>query len=118
MKRLDRGSTRRPFIEGTTAAYVLAGLPRLPEHLWPGRRAHAAGHLGPGPAHRGPRARGRSWSLDNRLLALIGSALLLVVGIWAALRLPVDVFPDLTAPTVTILAEAQDMAPEEIERWC
>ncbi len=55
------------------------------------------------------------WSLANRLLVLIGAALLLAVGSWTALRLPVDVFPDLTAPTVTILAEAHGMAPEEVE---
>ncbi len=55
------------------------------------------------------------WSLANRLLVLLGAALLLAGGAWTALRLPVDVFPDLTAPTVTILAEAHGMAPEEVE---
>jgi len=55
------------------------------------------------------------WSLDNRLLVLVGSALLLVSGAWTATRLPVDVFPDLTAPTVTVLAESHGMAPEEVE---
>ena len=56
------------------------------------------------------------WSLDNRLLVVLGAVLLLAVGTWTALRLPVDVFPDLTAPTVTVLAEAHGMAPEEIEK--
>jgi CzcA family heavy metal efflux pump len=55
------------------------------------------------------------WSLDNRLLVLVGSVLLLVSGAWTAARLPVDVFPDLTAPTVTVLAESHGMAPEEVE---
>ena len=55
------------------------------------------------------------WSLDNRLLVVLGAVLLLAVGTWTALRLPVDVFPDLTAPTVTVLAEAHGMAPEEVE---
>ena len=55
------------------------------------------------------------WSLRNRLLVLASSALLLAGGLWTALQLPVDVFPDLSAPRVTILAEATGMAPEEIE---
>ena len=55
------------------------------------------------------------WSLANRLLVLLGAVLLLAGGAWTALRLPVDVFPDLTAPTVTILSEAHGMAPEEVE---
>ncbi len=55
------------------------------------------------------------WSLTNRLVTLCGAGVLLVAGAWASLTLPVDVFPDLTAPTVTVLAEAHGMAPEEVE---
>lgn len=54
-------------------------------------------------------------SLENRLVVLAASVLLLVGGTFIAFLLPVDVFPDLTAPTVTILAEAHGMAPEEVE---
>ncbi len=54
-------------------------------------------------------------SLENRLIVLATSLLLLVGGMFVAFLLPVDVFPDLTAPTVTILTEAHGMAPEEVE---
>jgi CzcA family heavy metal efflux pump len=55
------------------------------------------------------------WSLNNRLLVIIGAVALLVYGGIAALRSPVDVFPDLTAPTVTVLTESHGLAPEEVE---
>src|SRR5438094_7224902 len=55
------------------------------------------------------------WSIKNRLIVVIGAAILLVYGGIVALRAPVDVFPDLTAPTVTILTESHGMAPEEVE---
>ncbi|MCK4549145.1 MAG: efflux RND transporter permease subunit, partial [Candidatus Krumholzibacteria bacterium] len=54
-------------------------------------------------------------SLRSRLAVLIGASVLLVGGVMVALRMPIDVFPDLTAPTVTILTEAHGMAPEEVE---
>jgi CzcA family heavy metal efflux pump len=55
------------------------------------------------------------WSLHNRLLVMVGAVALLVYGGWVAFRSPVDVFPDLTAPTVTILTESHGLAPEEVE---
>src|SRR6266498_418261 len=55
------------------------------------------------------------WSLDNRLLVIVAAAALLVYGGIVAFQAPVDVFPDLTAPTVTILTESHGLAPEEVE---
>ena len=55
------------------------------------------------------------WSLNNRPVTLCAATILLAWGGYAALTLPVDVFPDLTAPTVTVLAEAHGMAAEEVE---
>src|SRR5438309_10616706 len=55
------------------------------------------------------------WSIRNRLIIVVGAAVLLTYGGIVALRAPVDVFPDLTAPTVTILTESHGMAPEEVE---
>ncbi len=55
------------------------------------------------------------WSLHNRLLVMVGAVALLVYGGLVAFRSPVDVFPDLTAPTVTILTESHGLAPEEVE---
>lgn len=55
------------------------------------------------------------WSIANRLVVLAGVLVSLGLGLYVALQLPVDVFPELTAPTVTLLTEAHSMAPEEVE---
>jgi len=54
-------------------------------------------------------------SLHHRAFILGLAVLLMVVGSIWVLRVPVDVFPDLSAPTVTVLTEGPGMAPEEIE---
>ena len=56
------------------------------------------------------------FSLDNRLLVLICSILLMIGGVYTAYNMEVDVFPDLNAPTVVVMTEANGMAPEEVER--
>jgi CzcA family heavy metal efflux pump len=55
------------------------------------------------------------WSIDHHWMVLALSVLLAAAGVWTARSMPVDVFPDLTAPTVTILTEGRGMAPEEME---
>src|SRR5215207_4944459 len=57
-----------------------------------------------------------NFSLHNRLLIVVASVLLIVFGSYVANRMEVDVFPDLTAPTVVVLTEAHGMAPEEVEK--
>lgn len=56
------------------------------------------------------------FSLHNRLLVVVASVLLIAFGSYVAVRMEVDVFPDLTAPTVVVLTEAHGMAPEEVEK--
>src|SRR5262245_51266875 len=55
------------------------------------------------------------WSIDHHWMVLALSVLLAAAGAWTVRDMPVDVFPDLTAPTVTILTEGHGMAPEEME---
>lgn len=55
------------------------------------------------------------WSLHNRLFVIVSSLFLLFWGAYEASRMPVDVFPDLSAPTVTVVTEAHGMAPGEVE---
>src|SRR3989442_689594 len=55
------------------------------------------------------------WSIEHHWMVLAFSVLLLAAGLWTARDMPVDVFPDLTAPTVTILTEGHGMAPDEME---
>jgi len=57
-----------------------------------------------------------SFSLQNRFLVLLAAVVLSVAGLFLARTMNVDVFPDLTAPTVTILTEAHGMESEEVEK--
>ncbi|WP_373726865.1 efflux RND transporter permease subunit, partial [Bacteroides heparinolyticus] len=57
-----------------------------------------------------------SYSLGNRMLVLTASMLLLIGGTYTAMHTEVDVFPDLNAPTVVIMTEANGMAAEEVEQ--
>ena len=55
-------------------------------------------------------------SLRNRLLIIAMAAVLVLYGTYSATRLPVDVFPDLNKPTVTIITESEGLAPAEVEQ--
>jgi len=55
------------------------------------------------------------WSIDHHWMVLALAAVLAAAGAWTARTMPVDVFPDLTAPTVTVLTEGHGMAPDEME---
>jgi Cu(I)/Ag(I) efflux system membrane protein CusA/SilA len=56
------------------------------------------------------------FSLNNRMVVLVASILLMLAGTYTAVNMEVDVFPDLNAPTVVVMTEAKGMAPEEVER--
>lgn len=55
-------------------------------------------------------------SLNQRYVVILAAALMLTWGAWISASMPIDVLPDLTAPTVTVGAEAHGMAPQEVER--
>jgi len=57
-----------------------------------------------------------NFSLNNKLFILLGAALLTVGGLYTTQKMDVDVFPDLTAPTVVVMTDASGMSAEEIER--
>ena len=52
------------------------------------------------------------FSLNNRIVVLIGALLLIIAGTYTAVNMEVDVFPDLNAPTVVVMTEAKGMASE------
>lgn len=55
-------------------------------------------------------------SLQHRLFVIVAALIMLIYGVWQAPKLPVDVFPDLNKPVITVLTEAGGMAPEEVEQ--
>ena len=56
------------------------------------------------------------FSLENKLLVLLGAVLLVIGGYYSSRKMDIDVFPDLTAPTVVVMTDAHRMAAEEVER--
>lgn len=55
------------------------------------------------------------WALHNRTPVVAIAVVLTAIGLYTAVQMPIDVFPDLTAPTVTVITEAKGMAPTEVE---
>ncbi len=56
------------------------------------------------------------FSLNNKLFVLLGAVILIIGGVYTMQKMDIDVFPDLTAPTVVVMTDAEGMAPEEVER--
>ncbi len=56
------------------------------------------------------------FSLNNKLFVLLGAVILVITGVYTAEKMDIDVFPDLTAPTVVVMTDAEGMASEEVER--
>ncbi len=57
-----------------------------------------------------------TWSVRARRLVLVGVAVLLSLGIWAFSTIPFEAFPDLTANSVSVITEAEGLAPQEVEQ--
>lgn len=55
------------------------------------------------------------WSIQNRIIILAVAVVFCFLGVYTSTKMPIDVFPDLTAPTVTVMTEAHGMAPSEVE---
>ncbi len=56
------------------------------------------------------------FSLNNKLFVLLSAVVIILVGIYTSRQMDVDVFPDLTAPTVVVMTDAHNMAAEEVEK--
>jgi CzcA family heavy metal efflux pump len=56
------------------------------------------------------------FSLENKFLILLAAVLVMALGLYTTLNMEIDVFPDLTAPTVVVMTDAHGMAAEEVER--
>jgi len=55
------------------------------------------------------------WSLKNRTLVVLLALVVSLAGAWLGMKMPIDVLPDLTAPTVTVVTEGQSLSPQEME---